>query len=1143
MTTISRRNWLALVSSGVWLAPTIATASIPFNDSSPDGLEKEFLDPPKTARPWVYWMWFNGNISREGITADLEAMKRLGIGGALIMSLGSEPPGPVRFMTPEYRAMMHHAFSEAARLGLQIDLNNDDGWNDGGPWMTPDLAMQRLTWTETMVKGPAPFNAPLEKPHAILDFYRDVAVVAYRTPPDDRAGASIPDPQVVKLPGPPVTVELSFPRSVAVQSLVLTTQLSGGPKPASATLQVSQNGSDFQTVCEFETGWRHLASRYASITASFPKAEGRTFRLSFPEGIGEKIPVDIRLSPAPRLSAWELKGAHANIGEHGSGAEVFALGREPEPALLPEQAISRDGVVDLTSRVDTHGGLTWDVPPGEWTILRVGFTPTGATNGASTVEGRGLDCDKLRRVGVEALFAGMLDKLLAENQPYRGKSLTWFHSDSWESGPQNWTEGLQNVFRERCGYDLLAFFPALAGGHIVDSVALSDRFLWDFRRLLADLIRTEFVKPMREMCHARGVRLTCEATGRQQFLNDPLAYQSEVDLPMGEFWVGEEQPRPDCKASASVGHTYGKEIIGAESYTSTGDSHGRWLDHPYTLKAEGDEAFCTGINHLVFHRYAHQPWLDRKPGMAWESIGINFERTQTWWEQGAAWMQYVTRCQHMLRQGAFVADLCLFTGEGVPNALIRWNRHIEGLPEGKDASTVTQLGLTRCGGLPPEPPRGYDYDGCDLRLLMQMSVRGGRVTLPTGMSYAILVFPPLAAMTPQLLGKVKELLEAGATVVARKPDFSPSLRDYPACDREIRRLADELWGDVANGGKVQRLIGHGKLFWGTPLEEVLQAAGIPHDFHYTSVQAEANIDYIHRRLGNTDVYFVSNQLYRNELLSCTFRVRGKTPELWQPESGEIRKVAFYSQNGGGTALPLRLGPAESVFVVFREAARTNPVVSVTRSGMPVGSELELSLGSSGLVEGAAWESGSYMITNSHGEERKIDPKVPSAITVGGPWTVRFPPGLGAPQEIKLNELISWTDHSDDGVRHFSGTAEYSTLIDVPGALLAGGYGLDLDLGEVKEIAEVAVNGKPPRTLWKPPFRTEVTSLLLPGANRLTIRVTNLWPNRLAGDSQLPKDQRVTWSTWNPYTSDFQLLPSGLLGPVSLRVGARFQIAI
>jgi hypothetical protein len=490
--------------------------------------------------------------------------------------------------------------------------------------------MQRLTWTETRVQGPATFNAPLEKPQAKLDFYRDVAVVAYRTSAEDSPGARIPDPEVVKLPGPPTAVELNFPRPVEVQSLVLTTQLSGAPKPASATLQVAQNGSDFQTVCEFETGWRHLASRYASITVSFPKAQGRTFRLSFPEGIGEKIPVDVRLLPSPRLSAWELKGAHANIGEHGSGAEVFALGREPQPTILPAQAIARDGVVDLTSRMGANERLTWDVPPGEWTILRIGYTPTGATNGASTVEGRGLDCDKLRRAGVEALFAGMLDKLLAENQPYRGKSLTWFHSDSWESGPQNWTEGLQNVFRDRCGYDLLPFFPALAGGHIVESVALSDRFLWDFRRLLADLILTEFVKPMREMCHARGVRFTCEATGRQQFLNDPLAYQSEVDLPMGEFWVGEEQPRPDCKASASVAHTYGKEVVGAESYTSTGDSHGRWLDHPYTLKAEGDEAFCTGINHLVFHRYAHQPWLDRKPGMAWESIGINFERTQTW---------------------------------------------------------------------------------------------------------------------------------------------------------------------------------------------------------------------------------------------------------------------------------------------------------------------------------------------------------------------------------------------------------------------------------------------------------------------------------------------------------------------------------
>ena len=1153
MTTLSRRSWLALVSGGVWLAPALATAKVPFDGSRPEALETEFRDPPKSARPWVYWLWLNGNISREGITADLEAMKRVGIAGAVIMEIGSWRPGPVHFMSPEYRAMIQHALSEAARLGLQIDLNNDDGWNNGGPWITPELAMQRLTWTETSVEGPASFHATLEKPQANLDFYRDVAVVAHHTAPDDLPGARLPGPQVTKIQGPPAAVELNFPSPVAVQSLVITTELAAQVKPASARLQVSSNGRDLETVCEFETGWRHLASRYPSVTVSFPKAQGRSFRLIFPEGVGAPIPVNVRLMPAPRLSAWELKGGHANIGEHGGGAEVFALGREPKPVLQPNQAIARDGVVDLTSRLSPDGGLAWDVPEGEWTILRIGYTPTGATNGASTVEGRGLDCDKLRRAGVEAVFAGMSDKLLVENQAYRGKSLTWFHSDSWESGPQNWTEGLQNQFRDRCGYDLLPFFPVLAGGHIVESVASSDRFLWDFRRLLADLVLTEFVKPMREMCHARGVEFTCEATGRQQFLNDPIAYQSETDLPMGEFWVGEMHPRPDCKASASAGHTYGKKVIGAESFTSTTGTHGGWLDHPYALKAEGDEAFCTGINHFVFHRYVHQPWLDRKPGLAWagigenvttgpnSGIGINFERTQTWWEQSAAWLQYITRCAHLLRQGSFVADICYFTGEGVPNAMIRWNRRLDALPEGNDASTVTQRGLARCGALPPDPPPGYDYDGCDQNILMQMSVRGGRVTLPNGMSYAILVLPPQPAMTPQLVRKIKELLQAGATIVAHKPNYSPSLRAYPECDREVRRLADELWGNVENDGRVQRSIGRGKLLWGIPLEEVLQAAGVREDFQYTSVQAKANIDYIHRRIGSTDVYFVSNQLYRDEVLSCTFRVSGKTPELWQPETGEIRKVALYTQESGRTHVPLRLGPAESVFVIFREAVRSRPVVAVTRSGMPVGSELELSLGNGGSIEGTAWESGLYTLRDSDAEERKIEQKVPSAIAVDSPWTLRFPAGLGAPPEIKLSKLISWTDHSDDGVRHFSGTAEYTVLFDVPGALLGSNYRLDIDLGEVKEIAELTVNGTACRTLWKPPFRAEVTKLLKLGANRLTIRVTNLWTNRLVGDSGLPSDQRVSWSTWNPYTSDFKLLPSGLLGPVTLRIGTRFRI--
>ena len=1055
--------------------------------------------------------------------------------------------------------MIQHAIAEAARLGLEIDLNNDDGWNNGGPWITPDLAMQKLTWTETVVRGPATLSSTLEKPPTNLDFYRDVAVVAYRTPPEDSPSARLLEPRVTKLAGPPAVVELTFPSPVAVQSLVLSAVIAAKGKPASAALQVRRDGSDFQTVCQFETGWRHLASRYPSITMGFSKTEGRVFRLTFPEGIDATIPVELRLSAAPRLSAWELKGGHAHIGEHGGGAEVFTLGREPEPDISPGQAISGEGVVDLTAAMDHQGVLTWSVPEGEWTILRVGYTPTGATNGASTVAGRGLDCDKLRRVGVEAVFAGMLDKLLAQNQAYRGKSLTWFHSDSWESGPQNWTEGLQTVFRECRGYNLARFFPVLGGGHIVDSVTTSNRFLWDFRRLLADLIRTEFVQPVREMCHARGVKFTCEATGRQQFLNDPIAYQSAADLPMGEFWMGEELPRPDCKASASTGHIYGKEVIGAESYTCTASAAhpdlGRWLDHPYTLKTHGDEAFCSGINQFFFHRYVMQPWVDRKPGMAWagigenvkagpySGIGINFERTNTWWEQGAAWMQYLARSQHLLRKGTFVADICYSTGEGVPNVILRWNRHLDPATESADASTIAQFGLARTGALPPEPPPGYDYDGCDHNLLMQMSVRNGRVTLPNGMNYAILVFPPQSVMTPQLVGKIKELLEAGATIVVPKPDSSPSLRAFPECDREVRRLADELWGQPGSDGKVQRPIDRGKLVWGVPLNEVLQAAGVLPDFQCTSAQPSANIDYIHRRLESVDLYLVCNRLYREVSIDCSFRVSGKAPELWCPETGETRQLAIYGQKDGATTLPLQLGPAESVFVVFRKAARTAPIVSVTRSGRPVSNELELSLNSDGTVEGLAWESGRYVLRNSVGVERTTDTKVPPLIVIDRPWSVKFPPRLGAPPEIQLSTLISWTEHSNEGVRHFSGTAEYRAQLDIPSSLARDDYRLDLDLGEVREIAEVIVNGTTCRTLWKPPFRAEVTSLLRPGTNELTIRVTNLWANRLIADSRLPEKQRVSWSTWNPYTGDFELLPSGLLGPVKLRVGARISIEL
>ena len=605
---------------------------------------------------------------------------------------------------------------------------------------------------------------------------------------------------------------------------------------------------------------------------------------------------------------------------------------------------------------------------------------------------------------------------------------------------------------------------------------------------------------------------------------------------MGEFWSNEQWARPDCKLAASTAHGYGKRIVGAEAYTTGGGPNAQWQAYPFALKAQGDSAFCVGINHFVFHRYLHQPYPGRQPGVDWQAIGINFERTETWWQQSAAWMTYLARCQFLLQRGVFVADLCYFVGEGAPTSLVRRRGKGEAPPARMDGSTFTEITLGRHGALPPAPPGGYDFDGCNVELLMRMSVRDGRLVLPSGMTYSVLVLPPGKTMTPAVVRRIQELVAMGATVVGPKPVQSPSLAEYPGCDAEVGRLADQVWGDCDGKTVREHSFGKGKAMWGKPLSEVLASLGAGPDFSYSARADDAELDYIHRRDGQAEIYFVSNQKNRFEEVECSFRSSGKAPELWYPDTGRIEKLAAYTERSGRVTLPLRLDPCGSVFVVFRESAKGDPIVSVRRNGEPVLAELEFT--PQGTVELKAWEAGAYELKTAAGKVFKPTVAGVSEVTVAGPWELRFPQGRGAPEKIILEELLSWTRHADDGVKHFSGTATYVKDVGIPADWIDRNMILRLDLGKVKEIAGVRVNGKDLGVLWKPPFRVDLAGLVHPGVNRVEIQVTNLWPNRMIGDQSLPEEKRYTWSTWNPYTKDSPLLESGLLGPVTLVSGKR-----
>jgi hypothetical protein len=1144
-------------------------------------LEAGFRSPPASARPWVYWFWLNGNITREGITADLEAMARVGIGGVLIMEVDQGAPlGPVGFMSAKWRELFRHVVAEAGRLGLEVNMNDDAGWNgSGGPWIAPERSMKKVVWTETAVEGPKRFEGALLQPKAVARLYRDIAVLAFPTP-----GA---------------------------------------------------------------------------------------FRI-------------------------ENIGAKAAYGVGGVGM--------PETKVAPPgSAIERDRIVDLTAKMDSAGRIAWDVPAGSWMVLRFGFTGTGAENAPSPASGRGLECDKLSREGIEAAFDGMMAKLIDDVGPGAGRDLVATHIDSWENGSQNWTDRMREEFRARRGYDILPFLPAYTG-RVVGSLETTERFLWDLRRTVSDLVVENYAGRMRELAKAKGLRLTIEAYGGPC---DVLPYGGRADEPMGEFWMG-GGAMETCRGMASAGHVYGKPIIGAEAFTA-GDGE-RWRDHPASIKSLGDRAFCEGINRFVFHRYALQPWtVDRRPGMTMGPWGLHYERTETWWEKSPDWHRYLARCQLLLRQGLYVADICFLQPETPPQ------------------------------GFGDHPRQGYGWDECPAEVVLErMAAKDGRIVLPDGMSYAVLVLPEARAMTPALLAKVEALVREGATVLGPPPLRSPSLSGHPACDEEVRRIAAALWGDV-DGAKVkERAHGRGRVAWGYSPEALLARMGVRPDF-----ESAGRLRSIHRRSPGADIYFVANPHPRAVTGTATFRVTGKVPELWWPDSGRIERAALHEEKDGATTVLLPLEASGSVFVVFREAAAgIDPVVTVTRDGSPLlsaerkpapkivvrkatygvpgdaartrdvrdlaqgkadagetlfpvtemaaggdpapnvaktliieysvekeefkvqakdgeviglktsavaavvekatygvlgdpartrdvkarvqkildageasfqvarlaagddpafgtvktviveysiggrrltatgtdpewidlsplaleAADVEIGIGQGGEVLLQASRPGRYELRTASGRTSKIDlPDAPPPLAVPGPWELRFPAGERAPERVTLDGLASWTENAEDGVRHFSGTGTYRTSFRVPSGFRSGSRRLVLDLGEVREIAEAKLNGRDLGVLWKAPFRADVTEILRDGENELEVRVTNLWPNRMVGDELLREDSernpdgtlkawprwleegkpspagRRTFTSWRLWKKGDALLRSGLIGPVAIRAVERREI--
>ena len=1088
-------------------------------------LRREFSTPPNSARPWVYWYFMEGNLDKQGMTADLEAMKRAGIGGGIFLEVNiGIPKGPVRYMSPEWLSSVGHAVKEADRLGLEISLGTGPGWcGTGGPWVPPDQAMQHLVSAQTKVTGPKKYQGMLAQPKPRTPFF----------------GIGSLNPELQKQ-------WQEFYRDEVVLAI---------PTPAKET----------------------------SISDLDEKA--LVYRAPYSSVPGVK----------PYLFA----------GKDEVGKDAL---------------VSSTGNIDLTSKMQPDGTLEWDVPAGDWTILRFGRTLTGQTTRPAPDAGLGFETDKFETIGIDAHLKTFVDAILKETGPNKtaGQGLVGLHFDSWEMGSQNWSANFRKLFQQQRGYDPTPYMPVLAG-KIVDSVDVSERFLWDLRQTAQELIIRNHMGPIKQKAKQNGLSLTVEPYDLNPASDVELG--ATADIPSGEFWSkGYGYPcEYSCFEAVSVAHTNGKPVVAAESFTS--DDRDGWIQHPASMKEQGDWALAAGINKFVFHRYQHQPNSDALPGMTMGPYGVHWERTQTWWDMASGYHSYISRSQHMLRQGLPVVDVLYLVPEGAPNVF-----------QAPPSASV--------GDLPDR--RGYGFDACaPSTLISRATVKNGQVVFPDGMSYRLLVLPRVGTMTPKLARKIQSLVEAGATVIGNPPHTSPSLVDFPKADHEVSQIGNTIWNDkrknvfrdtevtqipatlhdahwiwtqepkaaasapvgrrnftkffsiptgspiasarmaitadnefaatidgkkIASGTDFNQVrevdisrfvhVGENKLFvevdnvgtspnpagmiasvvvrfkdgssmtintdetWNAGTKGAaavslgtwtmapwnLRDTAMPRPPFYPSYETTSKIlretlrlvpdldsgdalRYSHRKIGNLDAYFVGNRSKDQFTGKVGFRVTQGAPEWWNPITGERRSLPNFTRTKNQTFIPISLSGFESGFVVFSTA--------VSKPNL----------------------------------NRVNFPRLKPVTTLTGPWSVTFDSRFDDPKPTRFDQLIDWTKRPEPDVQHYSGKATYQQMFDAPKLSKQESV---LSLGDVKNIASVRLNGKELGIVWCSPWQVKIPSGVLKAkGNRLEIMVANLWANRLIGDASLPANQRFTKTTFSPFNAQSALQPSGLLGPVKI----------
>lgn len=1083
--------------------PTQVTRSVSNNID-----ESLFKNPTSEYKPLTWYHVMNGNMSKAGISKDLEAIASAGIGGTILFNVGlNTPKGPVSFNSSSHLDHIAHMAAESSRLGLTFGIHNCDGWSSSaGPWITPEDAMKKVTWSETVFRSNGTQqNIKLPQPMTMEDYYQDIAVLAYPSLNSELLdhsykpvlSASDSNFDVTKLQNVNIVdkqlleadkdgnvwLQFSYPEAVTIRSVLMDLQFGKHFKYA---FHYSKDGVNFTKHADLKVN-RPGRIRWA-LDGTFDGVTAKYFRISSNKPV---LVNEAKLSSTLKMSNFLARTSSSRTDYN----KLPAIG---EPSS--EHVIDAEQIITLTDQLSTDGYLTTQLPKGEWTIMRFGYTATGATNVPPTAAGRGLEVDKFSRKAFKKHYDAYMTNVINKVKKVAPNVMHSLEIDSYEVGGQNWTQGYQDLFVDRHGYDLTKYLPMFAG-KFVESVEKTQAVTWDIRDLNNYLITHNYYQYFTELANKDGIKTYIEPYGIGPF-NDVDA-GSKADIPMGEFWL--KRNIYMIASSTSAAHIYNKNIISAESFTAIPEIN--WQFTPADAKLDNDKTWALGVNQFVFHRFVHQANTHVVPGMTMERWGAHIDRTQPWWSTaGKAWFKYITRGQYLLRQGQPVSDVLWYVGDAAPTTC----------PDKRHSQKLI--------------PTDINYDCINREKLQdELFFKDARYQLDHGVKYKILYLTNQDRLYLNSVKKIYQFSKQGGVIVGEPIKHLADSKITAAEQKYFAEMVDFIWSQPTTHLAVKTQSQWAELYQKHGFQFDLRVAGLK-ELYYT-----------HRQTDDEDIYFVYNGRQKRTLFDATFAVVGKAPELWNAQTGQIKKLATFKINDKTTDASFYLEPNESTFVVFKKSAgRINAGVEPK------------------LVK-------QYNASLWHDNQNNIILSNQTATqSLDGPWHVTFLKKYGLNRRVTFNKLVNFKNHPDPDIRAYSGISHFEQQFNVSSERLKKSRKITLDLGQVYDTANVFINGKAVGTAWIYPFTLEVTEYLKPGLNDIRIEVANSWTNRMIADEHYPdhsefwqengkpvavmpdwytqnkplpysglKGKRLTFTTFKFVTKKTPLVDAGFVGPVKL----------